>query len=137
MKLIRTPPEFPKGPEPIRAEGTPSTPKVVSQFKDAAARDRAKGPPQRTPKPYNEPAAVDIAPEPKINTDGTGLEALHNALHEIGTSLLADHDQPATLGQIGFAFRHAAASIKPQEEEKTDAGTGGLFNTPAPEREAS
>jgi len=51
--------------------------------------------------------AATPTPEP---TGGT--PDLHSALHAIGTELLKGHDQPATLGTIGFAFRHVASKIK-------------------------
>ena len=133
MKLIRTPPELPKNPPPPRAQGARPTDQVLQSVKEAKASDRAKGTgPQRTPKPYTEPATLDVAPEASTPAP-TGLQ---QALHSIGSELLKGGDQPVTMDQLGFAFRHAAAQLGTGSTPDTTPDTGGLLGTPAPEREA-
>lgn len=72
---------------------------------------------------------------------------LHEALHRVGTELMKGGPEPASLGSIGFAFRHVAAQIKPQAPDigrsvapkapstpEIGPDTSGLFGTPGPER---
>jgi hypothetical protein len=144
MKLIRTPPEFPKGPEPIRAKPTPQgSDAILRTAKEAAASDRAKGTKPHGPKPYDEPATVS---HDTVEPDSTGApatpdihSAISSAFHEVGTALLQSHNEPATMATIGFAFRHVADKLRTPEggpSSPEGSSTGGLFSTPAPEQEA-
>jgi hypothetical protein len=139
VKLIRTPPEFPKGPPPIKAQAVPSSDKILADVKEAKQRDQRKGtgPARNTPKPYVEDPGLDVAPDVAPKTEpnvDTGIrEQLQSALHSVGTDLIQGHDDP-TLAAVGFAFRRAAAQLGTGTEEPEDRG--GLFNTPSPEREA-